>query len=151
MVRRLTKRIWVVSVLFPFGQVVSARFLGWVVSAQLGRVVSAQFHRWVVSARFLGWVVSAWFIYNGKIGKISGCRQKLKNSFPFGKFRLLTTLYNCHTSYCKQCSFYILKVGNEFWKYALKAQGTPQSLVMVIKLIIRYQRNQKSEERQKNK
>ena len=90
-------RIRVVSVLFPFGQVVSARvvsarFLGWVVSAQLGRVVSALFHRWVVSARFLGWVVSAWFIYNGQTGKILCWRQKLKNTFPFGKFRLLTTL-----------------------------------------------------------
>ena len=38
--------IWVVSDLFPFSQVVSARFLG--------RVVSALFHGWVVLGPNLG-------------------------------------------------------------------------------------------------
>ena len=71
--------IWiqVVLVLFPFGQVVLARvvlarFPGWVVSAQLGQGVSAQFQKWVVSAQFKGWVVSAWFIYFGNACKFSG-------------------------------------------------------------------------------
>ena len=55
----ITERIRIVSVLFPFGQVVSARvvptrFLGLVVSAVLGRVVSALFHWWVVLVRFWG-------------------------------------------------------------------------------------------------
>ena len=63
-------RIRVVSVLFPFSQVVSDWFLGRVVSTELGPVVSALFHRRVVLTRLLGRVVSAWFIYIGKTGKI---------------------------------------------------------------------------------
>ena len=38
---------------------------------------------------------------------------KVKEHISIWKIPSSMNFVNCHTSYCKQCSLYILKVGNE--------------------------------------
>ena len=63
----------------------------------------------------------------------------VKELISFWKIPPSNNLFHCHTSYCKQCSLYILKV----------AKVTLQSLLIGNQEIIRHQR--KSEIRRKTK
>ena len=77
------QRIWVILVLFPFGQVISAwvvlaLFLMRVVSVQLGQVASAQFQRWVVSA----WCIEITRLCFNKGGKCVHDISRFRRELP---------------------------------------------------------------------